>query len=144
MAILQACKIDSDETQTLANVRDRGGLWRTNGKIQDVFYQCEIMFRNKTAPFITTLNCGDLMDNMFQNSTIISNFKSICNDIDPKVDKEISLDLLERILILYVRVRAFSYAKDIREKHKVAKKVTKKRPLRTEIKQGSCSLETGH
>ena len=144
VAILQACKIDSDETQTLVNVRDRGGLWRTNGKIQDVFYQCEIMFRNKTAPFITKLNCGDLVDNMFQNSTILSNFKSICNDIDPKVDKEISLDLLERILILYVRVRAFSYAKDIREKHKVAKEVTKKRPLRTEIKQGSCSLETGH
>ena len=144
VAILQACKIDSDETQTLVNVRDRGGLWRTNGKIQDVFYQCEMIFRNKTASFITKLNCGDLVDNMFQNSTILSNFKSICHDIDPKVDKEISLDLLERILILYVRVRAFSYAKDIREKHKVAKKITKKRPLRTEIKQGSCSLETGH
>ena len=71
-------------------------------------------FEIRTAPFITKLNCGDLVDNMFQNSTILSNFKSICNDIDPKVDKEISLDLLERILILYVRVRAFSYAKDIR------------------------------
>ena len=46
-----------------------------------------------------------------------NDFKSISNDIDPKIDKEISLDLLERILILYVRVRAFSYAKDIREKH---------------------------
>ena len=57
---------------------------------------------------------------------------------------QVSLNLLEHVLTLFVKVRTFSYAKDIKEKHKVAKKQTKKRSLRTEIKQASSSLELGH
>lgn len=30
ISILQACKVESDDTQTLINARDRGGLWRVN------------------------------------------------------------------------------------------------------------------
>ena len=30
VAILKACKVDSDETQSLVNARDGGGLWRVN------------------------------------------------------------------------------------------------------------------
>ena len=51
VTILQACKIDRDNNQTLVNVRDRGGLWRVNKNMQDLFVTCECIFRSKTAQF---------------------------------------------------------------------------------------------
>ena len=144
VAILQACKVDSDNTQTLVNARDRGGLWRVNKNMQALFLKSECIFRSKTAKFSVKVICSDIVKNMLENCTITSNFKTVCYDIDPKVDSEISMNLLEQILTLFVRIRTFSFAKDVREKHKAAKKSSKKRSLRTEIKQGSCSTDGGH
>ena len=144
LAILQACKVESDELQTLVNARDRGGLWRVNKQMQALFYKCECIFRTNTAKFSVKLICADFVKKMLEDSVILSNFKTICLDVDPKVDSEISMNLLEQILTLFVRIRTFSYAKDVREKHKAAKKLSKKRSLRTEIKQASCSTDGGH
>ena len=68
---------------------------------------------------------------------IISNYDSLCHSIEPKVNKELSLNLLESMLELFVKVRMFSFARDIKEKHKVKNKKTKARSLRTEIKKFS-------
>lgn len=144
ISILQACKVESDDSQTLVNIRDRGGLWKVNKKIQDVFLQCEQIFRSKTSNFTTTLVCKDMVKEMLSNCSVLSNFKSVCYGVDPKVSKEISMNLLEHVLTLFTKVRTFSYAKDIREKHKVAKKSSKKRSLRTEIKKSSTSTDMGH
>ena len=48
--LLQACKVEIDESQTLINAVDRGGLWRVNNKVQKVFFviSCEnCFFQNK-------------------------------------------------------------------------------------------------
>ena len=66
-----------------------------------------------------------------------SNFTSLCESSTTLIKKEIGHNLLEYIIVLYFRVRTFSFAKDIREKHKVAKKDSRKRSLRTEIKKSS-------
>ena len=41
------------------------------------------------------------------------------------------------MITLFVRVRIFSFAKSTRERHKIAKKESRKRSLRTEIKKSS-------
>jgi hypothetical protein len=144
VAILQACKIDSDDTQTLVNARDRGGLWKVNKNMQVLFIKSECIFRSKTSQFAVKIVCADIVKNMLENCTITSKYKTVCSDIDPKVNSEISMNLLEQILTLFVRIRTFSFAKDFREKHKAAKKATRKRSLRTEIKQASSSTDGGH
>ena len=144
VSILQACKIDSDDSQTLVNDRDRGGLWKVNKNMQDLFTKCECIFRSKTAKFSVKIVCGELVKYMLQDSTIMAKFKAICYEVDPKVNSEIGMNLLEQILTLYVRVRTFSFAKDVCEKHKAAKKQSKKCSLRTEIKQTSSSTDGGH
>lgn len=144
VSILKSVKIESDESQTLVNARDRGGLWRVNRNMQEIFLQCECIFRSQTSHFSTKLVCSELVDAMLKNSVILSNYRSICHAIEPKVSKEISFNLLEQMLTLFVRVRTFSFAKDIREKHKAIKRSVKKRSLRTEIKQSSSSTEGGH
>ena len=35
--VLQACKVQEDESQTLVNARDRGDLWKVNINMQQVF-----------------------------------------------------------------------------------------------------------
>ena len=59
----------------------------------------------------------------------VSNFNSLCYDIEPRVNKEkekISFNLLEDMLTLFTTVQSFSYAKDIKEKHKIKSNKSKK------------------
>ena len=65
------------------------------------------------------LKCPDLVQKMRTNSIVISNFNYLCYDIEPKINKEISFNLLENTLTLFTTVRSFSYAEDIKEKHKI-------------------------
>ena len=58
---------------------------------------------------------------MLENCTITAKFKAVCYNIDPKVNSKISMNLLEQMLT-FVRLRTFSFAKDVYEKHKAAKK----------------------
>ena len=59
---------------------------------------------------------------MQANSIIISNYDSLCYSIEPKVNKKLSLNLLERMLELFVKVQMVSFSRDIKEKHKAKKK----------------------
>ena len=68
-----------------------------------------------------------LVQKMQANSTIISNYESLCYSIEPKENKELSLNLLESMLELFVKVQMFSFARDIKEKHKIKNKKTKAR-----------------
>ena len=57
---------------------------------------------------------------------------------------ELNLNLLESMLQLFVEVRMFSFARDIKEKHKVKNKKTKARSLRNEIKKSSSCKDFNH
>ena len=63
---------------------------------------------------------------------------------DEKVSKEITFNLLEHLITLYIRVRTFSLVKDKRELHSIWSKKKKKRSLRTKIKKSSSNLNHGH
>ena len=79
---------------------------------------------------------------MLENCTIKAKFNTICYDIDPEVNSEIGINLLEQIL--FVRLRTFSFSKDVREKHKAAKKQSKKRSLRNQLKQANSITDGDH
>ena len=117
---------------------------KVNKIMQQLFIKCKSIFCTHTSQFSVKIVCKESVHFMLQNSVVVSNFKSICYGIDLEVSKQISLNLLEQILTLLVRLRTFSIAKDVREKQKTSKKTPKKRSLRTEIKQASCSIEGGH
>ena len=72
------------------------------------------------------------------SACVISNFDALCYNIKPKVNKEISLNLLENML-LFTKVRALSFARDVKESFKVRIKKPKSQSLRKEIKKASCS-----
>ena len=112
----------------LINARDRGSLWRVHKKVEKVFLQAELIFCARAAAFTTTISCPDLVRETLKEPSVLSNYEDICLDSNLKLDKEVSMDLLENIVALYIRVRTFSFAKDVQEKHKLAKKQAKNGP----------------
>ena len=87
-------------------------MWGVSEKMQEVFIQCEKIFRSKTADHLSSLSCEIMVFEMLKDCMVMSTYHSICYGIEPKVNKEISMNLLEHILSLFVKVRVFSYAKD--------------------------------
>ena len=143
-SILKACKIDSDSTQTFVNARDRGGLWKVNEKTQKIFVNCEKVFRKATVHFTTKIVCAELVKEVMKDCSVLSYYNTICSTIDISINKELRKNVLEHMITLYFRVRTFSFAKDVREKYKVAKKKVRSRSLRTSIKIASSSTDLGH
>ena len=43
----------------------------------------------------------------------------LCYDIEPRLNKELSSNLLENMVTLFTTERSFSYAKDIKVKYKI-------------------------
>ena len=89
------CKIDSDDIQRRENALDRGGFWRVNETVQNIFIECEKIFPSLTSAFCLVFKCSELVQEMQANSIIISNYDSLCHSIDPNVNKELSLNLLK-------------------------------------------------
>ena len=81
---------------------------------------------------------------MQTNSIVISNFNSFSYDIEPRVNTEISFNLLENMLTLFMTVRSFSYAKDIKEKDKIKSNKSKSQLLQREINKSSFSKDMGY
>ena len=82
-----------------------------------------------------------MVSTLIKDCNILSNYTTLCDMSIEKVCKEVSLNLLEHLIMLYVRVRVFSLVKDKRELHKMEAKKKKLKSLRTEIKKSSRSLE---
>ena len=144
LSILKACKVEHDDSQTLVNLNDRGGLWKVNKEMQGIFIECENIFRARTSTFQTSIDSTSLVSEMLQNCHVVSSYRLICYGVEPKVPNEICFNILEKMLMLFTRVRTFSYANDICEKYKSKKKHAKKSSLRTEIKKASSSTDMGH
>ena len=107
--------------------------------MQGIFIECEKIFRARTSTFQTSIDSTSLVSEMLQNFHVVSSYKLICYGVEPKVPDEICFNILEKMLMLFTRVRTFSYAKD-----KSKKKQVKKSSLRTEIKKASSSTDMGH
>ena len=77
------------------------------------------------SKFRLVIKYFELVEEMQANSIIISNYDSLCYNIVPKVNKGLSLNVLENMLELFVIVRMFSFDRDIKGKHKVKNKKQK-------------------
>ena len=138
-SILLCCMTDSDSAQTLINSQDRGGLWRVNDNVQNIFIECEKIFRLCNSNFQTVINSAPLVQEMKGSPCVILNFDALCYNIEPKVNKEFSLNLLENMLLLFTKVRVFSFARDVKGRSKTRIKKPKSQLLRKEIKKASSS-----
>lgn len=137
---LKAAKLDSTDGQPLISSRDKGGLWAVNNKAIEIFKSCEIEFSKTTASSPHNIDIKTMVLKLMKNSQVLSNFDDISKSADCYINDNIAVKLLKTLLTLYLRVRGHSYAKKIKENHKMKiKKTSQKKSLRNSIKASSTS-----
>ena len=148
LSILKAGKADVDDLNPddrLINARNCGGLWNVTRNVFDIFIISESYFRAKTdKKVLKKIDSYEMVSDLASHSGILALFSKIRNSTAEKVPKEIALNLLERVLELYLRARTFSLVKDRKEIFKLEAKRRKTKSLLKSIKKCSSSLELGH
>ena len=132
--LLQAFKIEKNDTYKLVYAKDRGGLWYVCMDSIKLFEQAELEFLQQTVGHVTNIDSKPLVDTLMKNHVVKSFWHKMVEDSMLSIDSDVGKDVLEQMLGLYIRVRSFAYAKSIREKHKLQAKRGKKRSLRNELK----------
>ena len=72
-----------------------------------------------------------LVKDLITNCGILSNFGKLKNESDEEVSEEISLNLLEHVMMLYIRAKTFSFVQNKQQLHKIESKQKKIRSLRS-------------
>ena len=134
ISLLLACRSTSNPDQKLVNALNRGGLWIITNYIQRIFVIAERYFclEVKKGPN-NTIQTGEMVKKITSYRHVKDFFHQISSECDISIDETVEKDTLFSIIKLYIRVRAFSHAKDLLEKY-LPKKDGKK-ALRTELKQ---------
>lgn len=135
---------ESNTPHALIDARNRGGLWKMSSEVLNIFSIVEAHFRSHSSSIYNRIDAKDMVGTLLQHSEILSQFSKVRSKAEQKADKDVAMDLLEDIITLFIRVRAFSYAKDCQERHKIKSKKAKERSLRTSIKKKSSCLDQGH
>ena len=124
--------IEKDCTNDHINTLTQGGLITVTEHCLRIFYKAEEEFRCVTeVDHLRQIDVGSISSKLMDNPDIVSLFSVVSDGID--IQNEIKDNILEKMLELYLRVRSFSFAKDITSKQKKLHDKTK--GLRKEIKR---------
>ena len=136
MAILKAGKLDciNDSKQKLISSLNRGGLWSITEPAQKIFVMAERYFRQLTPKVASQeIDIVTITLKATRGSEGLSNYTFNVTDAEIKPASHVIKDVLHGIMTLYVRVRSFSFAKDVIEKYKIRMEQTKGKSLRPDI-----------
>ena len=76
----------------------------------------------------------EIINYLLKNLDIISNYNPFSAQTQGTISKEISKNVLEKMLRLYIRVRSFSYVTDVNFKKILQSRTTDKKSLRANLK----------
>ena len=141
MAILNAGKLEQGtETQKLVSNLNRGGLWSITQPAQNIFFNTE-HFRDETSKSgLLKIVIAGITESAIMDSQVISSFQSMVSDAEIVTISNVNKDVLHAIVSLYIRVRSYTFAKDVIQSHKIQSKHAKTKALCKEIMR-SCDQE---
>ena len=123
-------------SQRLIATQSRGGLTAVKSEVQKIFEHAEGVFKVHTSSStVFRIDAKSMINNLLMNTEVVSLFNNLIEDSGVAIDSEVKDNLLENMLSLYLRVRSFSYAKDITNKHKFELKKKKSKALQKDIKK---------
>ena len=120
LLVLQVCKIHNISEQKLIACQTRGCLTGVNVECQKILIIAEQTFWAYTsAHHLNIIENEKITKSLLENIKVITHLNSFvdCNSCN-KLNEELKLNVLERMLKNYIRVRSFSYAKDFTNKQK--------------------------
>lgn len=124
----------ADENEYI-NSLSRGGLWVPCGNLVIIAVECEKFFRKYTKGVVKEVPLTKLSADILEDPKVKSAWEAILLDASQEKD-ETTRACLQNIVMLYIRVRAFSYTKDIVTQYKLKEKLElRKKALRKELKK---------
>ena len=138
LSILDASITNDISNQKLIRSVTRGGLSAVNNQCINIFLIVEKHFRNVTKKInLRKILTDETINCVLKNPDVISNYNSFSTQTQGTISKETSQNVLEKMLRLYIRVRSFSYAKDVNFKKILQSRTTDKKSLRANLKKKS-------
>lgn len=135
--LLKSFKVEANDKHKFVKAKDRGGLWYICDGVINIFEETEYEFKKVTLKPVTKIDYPLIVRALMSNYSIKADWRKVT--CDSVIDADVGKDLLEKLLGLFLRIRGFSYAKDMKEKHKMNAKTSKKKSLRTELKKATNS-----
>ena len=75
-SILLAGKVYQDEEQILVNAKNRGGLWKVDSDVQNMFLLIEKLFRKETKIFVTKINDKCIIETAMQDPNLLQFYEN--------------------------------------------------------------------
>ena len=123
LAILECFESDSVADQPLVNLLNRGGLTGINVQTRIMFTKAEKVFRDfvaKNNP--QNIDCRKMIDTLMTDVEVVSCYNTATQLLENKDEEEL-LNLVEKMFLLYLRVRSFSHVRDLASQKKKEKKI---------------------
>lgn len=139
ISILTACRLQDREekSQVLINCLSRGGLWSPTAQAQAIFKRTEFHFRENTREARQLIDYEHVVMISVKDPQVTASYNVILSDAELEISNSVSKDILHCIISLYVKVRSFSYAKEVVQRFKIKQKQGKAKALRKELERSS-------
>ncbi len=137
--LLQSMMCPSSEN-TYIETRSRGGLVTSCNDLVHILEVGESVFCQfiaKQSGVVKSIPCDKLCNDTLNSPLVKSLWDNILQGCGQELSKQTHKICLENIIMLYLKVRSFSYAKDYINKYKIQKKTGKSKALRKELKRKS-------
>ncbi len=132
--VLTTMMTDDYTDQSLIEATSRGGLTAVNVNMQHIFRAAEETVRSHTSRnALQRIDTCKMTECLMKDMDVISVYDNIIQQSGTDINNETKDNLLEKMLTLYLRVCAFSVAKDLTGKHRAKIKDKKAKSLRKTI-----------
>ena len=122
-------RVDADLNPYIASL-SRGGLWSPHPWIVSIAEACELIFKNSTDKgMITLLPVETVVNEVLSLASVNGLWGNIIDNCDNEISKGCKSLYLKKFIKLYIKVRCFSFAKDIVKKYKLSTNAPKKKAL---------------
>ena len=103
-------------------------LWYPKEYLTNIFVAAEQQFRVHTGKEVCHKICVDkIVDILLQKPVLRSKWNMLVEECGCEITKGRAIIFLDQILSLFIKIRSFSYAKDIVQKYEIQQKATKKK-----------------
>ena len=118
LSILKAGKLEdqnSIECQKLTSSLNRGGLWAITKNAQSIFERTEHYFRDATSKTVQNIAFATIISRSVYDVEVVSAYNSMLSNSELIISSSsVAKDVLHNIIQLYVKVRSFSFSRNIR------------------------------
>ena len=137
LEVLSCFESEDVSDQVIINLLDRGGLRGIQNTTKNIFIKTEHEFRKNTRGNFQNIDIFEMTKSLLNDLEVTGNmFMATENIMDLK--EEIVSNVVESMIIVYLRVRSFSCVRDLSTQKKMEKDVAlKEKALRKTLKKNT-------